>query len=155
MKIPLAVRMHSEGLKPFVAAHLKIPEQKVRGSTVRGLISPFVDTGSPFTIISQTDAERLRIRVSGNPRRIWLGGAPLHNYELKGVELKVAYEDKKTFCDISIPTVGVALPIPNDANSIKTSKAVPSIIGTDILLHHRLAIYFDICHKISYLEKVQ
>lgn len=153
MKIPLTVRMHLEGLKPFASAHLKIPWQKVRGSIVRGRLWPFVDTGSPFTVISQTDAERLRIRYSGTPRRMWLGGAPLHSYELQGVEFKVDCEDK-TLYNISMPTISVVQPIPNDEDSIKTAQALPSIIGVDLLLFHRLAIYFDAYHKMSYLEKV-
>ena len=155
MRIPLDVRMYSEGLKPFVTVHLKIPKQKVRGSIIRGIFWPFIDTGSPFTVISQTDAERLRIKYSGKPRKIWFGGAQLHSYDVKGVELKVVYEDRKTICDISMPTIGVIQPIPNVKLSYDVAKAIPSVIGVDLLKRHRFALYFDAHNEISYLEKVQ
>jgi len=35
------------------------------------------------------------------------------------------------------------------------TKAIPSVIGADLLKQHRLALYFDACNGISYLEKVQ
>jgi len=156
MKIPLDVRKHSEGLKPFATIHLKIPNQKtICGTTIRGIIWPFVDTGSPLTIISETDSEKLGIEVSGTPEEIWLGGAQLDSYNLKRVVLKVVCEDKKTICDISIPEVGVIRPILSNENSILVSKSIPSIIGVNLLEYHRLALYFDAYNQISYLEKVQ
>jgi hypothetical protein len=154
MKVSLDVRMHSEGLKPFATLHLRIPSQRVRGSMVRGILWAFVDTGSPYTIISETDSERLRIQISGTPRRVWLGGAQLYNYDVRGVVLKVICEDKKTIWNISMPIVGVIRPIPNVARSAEVSRAIPSIIGVDLLQHYRLALYFDAHNKISYLEKV-
>jgi len=154
MKIPLDIRQSSGGLKPFVNVHFKIPYQKVRGSTVRGILSAFVDTGSPFTIISEVDSTRLRIQISGTPRTIQLGGAMINGYEVKGSEFFVLCDDKKNYCNISIPSILVARPINRVPHSIEVSKALPSIIGVDLLLHHKLALYFDVYHKISYLEKV-
>jgi len=69
MKIPLDVRTYAEGLKPFVLVYIRIPKQRIHGA-----IYPFVDTGSPYTLVSKTDADRLRIRISGHPRTILLGG---------------------------------------------------------------------------------
>jgi len=70
MKIPLDVRTYAEGLKPFITLYIRIPKQKVHGA-----MYPFVDAGSPYTLISKTDADRLHIRVSGHPRTILLGGS--------------------------------------------------------------------------------
>jgi hypothetical protein len=154
MKIPLDVRAHSGGLKPFATIHFQIPTQKVRGSTVHGLLWAFVDTGSPFTIVSEIDSRRLRIQTYGTPREIKLGGAPLYSYELKNTIFKVVCEDKKTICNISLPSIGVIRPIPKVKRSIEVSRSIPSIIGMDLLLVHRLALYFDPTNKSSYLERV-
>jgi predicted aspartyl protease len=149
MKIPLDVRTYAEGLKPFVLVYIRMPKQKIHGA-----MYPFVDTGSPYTLISKTDADRLRIRVSGHPRTILLGGAPILSYEIKGIQLKVLCEDKKTACDISLPTIGVLKPIPNNEQSMKVVGTIPSIIGVDLLKYHRFALYFDATNNISYFEKV-
>lgn len=149
MKIPLDVRTYAEGLKPFITTYIRIPKQRIRGA-----MYPFVDTGSPYTLISKTDADRLRIRVFGHPRTILLGGAPILSYETKGVQLKVLCEDKKTAYDISLPALGILKPIPNNEQSMRVVGTIPSIIGVDLLKHHRLALYFDAINDISYLEKV-
>lgn len=154
MKIPLDVRIYSEGLKPFATVHLKIPGKTLRGSTIRGIFWPFVDTGSPFTAISQIDAQRLRIEVSGTPRKIWFGGAELYKYDIKDVELKVFCEDKKTICDISVPVIGVIGPIKNNLKSVEVAKSLPSVIGVDLLIHHRFALYFSPSKHVAYLEEV-
>ncbi len=149
MRIPLDVRTYAEGLKPFVTVYLRIPHQRIHGA-----IYPFVDTGSPYTLISKTDADRLRIKVLGHPRTILLGGAPIFSYELKGVQLKVLCDDKKTVYDLSLPVAGVLKPLPNNSQSIKIAGTIPSIIGVDLLKHHRFALYFDAWNEISYLEKI-
>jgi hypothetical protein len=154
MKIPLDVRTSAGGLKPFANVYLKIPSQIVRGSTVRGVFSAFVDTGSPYTLISEIDSLKLRIQLRGKPMQVPIGGSLLHKYDINGVELKVLCDEKKTFCDIGIPTIGVMRPMLEVPRSSETSKAMPSIIGVDVLKHHRLALYFDVCNEISYLEKV-
>ena len=149
MRILLDVRTYAEGLKPFVTVYIRMPSQRVHGA-----IYPFVDTGSPYTLISKTDADRLRIKVTGKPRTILLGGAPIFSYELREVQLKTLYEDKRTVCDISLPIVGVLSPIPNNNQSSKIAGTIPSIIGVDLLRYHRFALYFDACNEKSYLEKI-
>lgn len=146
--------MSSGGPKPFVNVHLKIPSQEVRGSTVRGVFSAFVDTGSPYTMISEMDSLKLRIQLEGTPMQVNIGGSLLYKYDVNGVELIVICDDKKTFCNIGMPTVGVIRPMPGVARSPETSKSMPSIIGVDVLKHHRLALFFDVCNEIAYLEKI-
>lgn len=153
MKIPLDVRTSSGGPKPFVSVHLKIQSQKVRESTVRGVFSAFVDTGSPYTMISELDSVKSRILLMGKPMQVNIGGSLLYKYDISGIELKVMCDDKTT-CDIGMPTIGVIRPMPGVARSPETSKSMPSIIGVDVLKYHRLALYFDVCNEIAYLEKV-
>lgn len=150
MKIPLIVRTYAEGKKPFATVSIKIPQSR----TIHGRISPFVDTGSPWTVISKTDADRLHIIISGTPRTVYLGGAPILSYPLQNVTLKALWENKKSVCDMSMPTIGVIQPIPHHDQSIKSAGSTPSIIGADLLERHRLALYFDIYNEISYLKKV-
>ncbi|MCX6664951.1 MAG: hypothetical protein NT038_02655 [Euryarchaeota archaeon] len=76
------------------------------------------------------------------------------SYELKGVQLKVLCDDKKTVYDLSIPVAGVLKPLPNNSQSIKIAGTIPRIIGVNLLKHHRFALYFDAWNEISYLEKV-
>jgi hypothetical protein len=153
MKIPLDMRMYSEGLKSYATVHLLIPGKKFHNATIRGIFWPFVDTGSPYTVMSQTDAERLHITASGTPSSILFGGAELYRYDIKGVVLKVVCDDKHTICDISIPDFSVLRPIQNNSKSIETSKKVPSVIGVDLLIIHKFALYFKPCERIAYLEQ--
>jgi len=83
-----------------------------------------------------------------------LGGAPILSYPLRNVTLKALCEDKKSVFNMSMPIVGVIQPIPNHDQSIRSAGSTPSIIGADLLERYRLALYFDICNEISYLEKV-
>ena len=97
--------------------------------------------------------QRLRIATSGKPRTIWFGGAELYKYEIKGAELKVFCEDKKTICDISLPFIGIIGPIMNNPKSVEVAKSLPSVIGVDLLIHHRFSLYFSPCQLVAYLEK--
>ncbi|GEM_PF-5964617 len=152
MKIPLLIRKYSEGLKPFCELHIRYTPST--GRPVRGVCHAFVDTGSPITFISQTDANRLNIQPSKvSSRTMRIGGSPVLMYSVKNMKIKVMCEDNKTICDLSLPTIGLALPIPNNTQSIKNAKTLPSIIGVDMLKYHKLALYFDVANDISYLEK--
>ena len=153
MKIPLDVRTYNEGLMSYATVYLLIPGKKFHNATIRGIFWPFVDTGSPFTVISQTDAERLHITAFDTPRVILFGGAEQYKYDIKGVVLKVSCEDKHTMYDVSIPNFGVLGPIPNNPKSIQASKRVPSVIGVDLLLIHKFSLYFKPCEHIAYLEQ--
>ena len=149
MKIPLTIRTYSEGPKPFGELHVRYNPS--RGRTVRGLFQAFVDTGSPFTFIGQTDALRLGIAPSGTPRTVRIGGSPVNVFPIKNMTIKVMSDDDK-ICDISMPEIGLAMPLENNRLSRENTSTLPSIIGVDLLKHHKLAFFFDVCNDISYLE---
>jgi len=150
MKIPLVVRSYANGLKPFAFIGVKIGKS-------RGWVNGFVDTGSPFTLVSQQDIQRLniplRLACSGTPRTINLGGGVIYGYPVSAAQLHILAEDK-TPVDISIPTVYLVQPIPNSKHSIEVARGIVSIIGMDVLLAHDLAIWFSPSKQKAYLEKV-
>ena len=118
-----------------------------------GIYHAFVDTGSPVTFISQTDANRLNIHSYSGCRTMRIGGSPILMCSIKNMKVKVMCDDNKTTYDISLPTIGLALPILNNTQSIKNAKTLPSIIGVDMLMYHKLALFFDVANDYAYLEK--
>jgi len=68
--------------------------------------------------------------------------------------LKVICDDKTTICDISLPFVGVIGPIKNNPKSVEVAKSLPSVIGVDLLIHHRFSLHFSPCQHLAYLEKI-
>lgn len=93
-----------------------------------GYVEFALDTGSPFSILSQADAEKLNIRYSKlslAPRTIVIGGFSGRAYVLKDVSLK-PYESRyreliaEVFVIPPVKELGRALPL-------------PSILGRDFL----------------------
>jgi len=150
MKIPLTLRKYSEGVKPYCALHFSYDPPYGRKS--RGHVDAFVDTGSSFTSICQTDAKRLSLVPTATPRQIRIGGSLVNYHPVQHSSVKVICDDKTTIYDVSIPTVYVTLPIPNNARSLECAPYLPSIIGTDFLIQNKLALYFDPARGIAYLE---
>jgi hypothetical protein len=150
MKIPLFVRTYANGLKPFAFFALKIGKS-------RGWVNGFVDTGSPFTLVSQKDIQRLNIPLrqvcSSTPRSINLGGGVIYGYPVRGAQLHIL-DEKKTPVDISIPTLYLVQPIPNNKHSEEVARGIVTIIGMDLLMAHDLAIWFSPSQQSAYLEKV-
>jgi hypothetical protein len=121
-----------------------------------GSIGAFVDTGSPWTVISQKDAEKLNIPFhifrSQTPRIIYLGGKPLNGYTIQNVHLKFMSEQKQSI-DITIPSIYVLYASGKDRKSLQLSKSLPSILRVDFLIDNKFALYFDPCNRQSFLEK--
>lgn len=149
MKIPLTVRTYSEGLKPFCEVHFAY--EPPHGRKIRGVFDAFVDTGSPYTIVCQTDAVKMGLCLTGEGRQIYLGGAPILLYPIHKPSLKVMC-DNKSICDIGISTVHIASPIEGKKKSMDVNSYLKSIIGMDLLIENKLALFFDPGRGVAYLE---
>jgi hypothetical protein len=149
MKIPLTVRTYSEGLKPFCGVHFSYTPP--HGRKIWGTFDAFVDTGSPYTFISKTEALKMNLTSDKGGQQVSIGGAPVLLHPIKNPSFKVFCEDK-TICDVGIPVVNIALPIENNKNSQAVASKLPSIIGMDLLIHNKLALFFDPSRGIAYLE---
>jgi len=149
MKIPLIVRTYSEGLKPFCAVHFSYTPP--HGRKIWGTFDAFVDTGSPYTFISKTEALKMNLTSNRDGQQVLIGGAPVLFHPINSPSFKVFCEDK-TICDIGIPTIYVALPIKNNKNSQAVASKLPSIIGMDLLIHNKFALFFDPSRGVAYLE---
>ena len=116
-----------------------------------GTFDAFVDTGSPYTFISKTEALKMNLTSDKGGQQVSIGGAPVLFHPIKNPTFKVFCEDK-TICDVGIPIVNIALPIENNKNSQTVASKLPSIIGMDLLIHNKLALFFDPSRGIAYLE---
>jgi hypothetical protein len=105
MKIPLTVRTYSEGLKPFCGVHFSYTPP--HGRKIWGTFDAFVDTGSPYTFISKTEALKMNLTSDKGGQQVSIGGAPV---------------------------------------------LLHPIIGMDLLIHNKLALFFDPSRGIAYLE---
>ena len=116
-------------------------------------ISFIVDTGSPETVISETDALRLNLPLNSLPfvKHIRLGGSV---YELKKVrDIKLFFKDEENKIQtIIFDDLLVSVSTKEDTISKQIAQALPSIMGLNFLSRNR----FKLCcipHKnIAYFE---
>lgn len=82
------------GPKPFVRAFLRIKKYRIFG-----LIQPFVDTGSPITVLSQVDADRLHVPFNAlmprtpKPKIYHIGGLSFSGYPIEDFKLTMRDEN--------------------------------------------------------------
>jgi len=122
-------------------------------SRFSGMIEALVDTGSPFTVLSTSDALKLKLPItkmrSGEP--VSVAGFRFFNHQLNNVTLVFRTEDGKIFT-LSHLKVGVLIPTKIDKKTLEEVKHIPSIIGNDFLEEHRFALHYDPARKLAYLE---
>jgi len=124
----------------------------LRFSHFFGYVEALVDTGSPFTVISPTDALRLKLPITtmrtGSP--IFLAGYRFLNCPIEKVHLNFKMEDGQYFStDIKM---GVLVPTKIDRKTLEDIKHIPSLIGNDFLEDQKLALSFNPSSRLAYLE---
>ncbi|MDI6860124.1 MAG: hypothetical protein QMC85_06490 [Methanocellales archaeon] len=156
MRIPLVVKSEVGGLKPFVRMSIRVHERRI------GVISAFIDTGSPWSVISKKDIETIQrfSRISlytlargRRTRQIPLGGAIFEGLPIEKDTSLVMKDDSDQLVSIN-PQSLYALQPSKDKRSTKYASSIPSIIGVDFLEDSRFALYFDPYNKRAFLEKV-
>lgn len=124
-----------------------------------GQVIFIMDTGSPFTILSEGDALKLNVPIKNlkNPpdekRHIHMGGSVS---ELKMIPKKVNLTfkngDNKTET-ITLSNLCVAIATKRDNKNVVLSQSSPSILGLDFLKDNGFLLYVDPKKGLAYLEK--
>jgi len=144
MKIPLK----------FINNRLILPTtvQLKRGF---GQVEFYVDTGSTNTFVGVGDAIRLNIPVDSfkfksNSR---MGGESLALHEMNNSTIYCRDEQEKLFSLLNNEPLLVAKNLRTSQTAIVEAQSFPSLLGIDILLKHKLILYFDPANNRAYLEK--
>ena len=119
-----------------------------------GKIEFYVDTGSPETFISQSDAFRLHVPMSSLPflRNAKIGGSTYELKRIREIELKFKTEEGELE-SITLPEFSVLEGTKRDIKGLQESNSVPSLMGVDFLTVNSLALYFNPSKNTAYLEK--
>jgi len=127
-----------------------------RSSHAFGFVEALVDTGSPFTVLSTTDAIRLRLPIKsmrkGEPCQ--LAGFTFFKAFLGNSSMTFRTDDGKSLA-IQFNNMGVLIPTKLDKSQLEDVKHIPSIIGNDFLEQEKFALYVNPSKKVSYLEKIE
>jgi len=116
---------------------------KFRFSRFFGFINALIDTGSPRTVISAGDALRLSLPIksmkSGEP--MGLAGHSFYRHPLKDASLHFSTLEGNPLVVDDIE-IGVLVPTKIDRKTLRseTLKAIPSIIGNDLLESYNIYI---------------
>ncbi len=146
MKIPLKVEESVGGIKPFIYFTIKAPH-------TFGYMRAFFDTGSPDTLISQTDASKLKIPHSASKSKSIYGisGNSIDCFEAR--ISAIIFKDEKG--NSVKPIVGKAYVTKSLKKSKRTQQVVsgtPNIFGVDFLAINKYKLIFDPANREAYLE---
>lgn len=150
VRIPCHVRRFVRGrFFPFVPF-------TVRSARVFGIIEALVDTGSPFTVLSTTDALKLKLPITKMRKgeSVHLAGFRFLSSPIKNPAIRFRTEDGKSH-GINLPKMGVLIPTKINKKTLQDVKHIPSILGNDLLEEHKLALYFSPATKVALLETVE
>jgi len=116
-----------------------------------GVTEVLVDTGSPFSVLSPTDAIKLNLPISTmhKGQTICLAGFKFINHPLGQVHLNFKCAEGQHSVDMNM---GVLVPTKISRAILKDVQSIPSIVGIDFLEDNKLIFYFDPSEKIAYLE---
>lgn len=118
-----------------------------------GSVTFIIDTGSSDSLVSETDATKLKIPVSILQKKEKIGhglaGGTIELRKTKAATISFKLEDGKVG-RINIPTIDVGLSSRRDEKSIIRD----SIIGNNFLLQNKLRLVFSPFEKLAYLESI-
>lgn len=141
MKIILQVRNVAESTRIVSRALVKS-----ESLSMVGLIEFVVDTGSPITLISLKDRERLRISkikmnsINVKKNLITIGGGTVNSKIISDVIIKMGEFSSQ-----------MPIQIVDDSNGISSNT---SVLGVDFLLKNKLKLVFDPTNNKAFFESV-
>ena len=146
MKIPLKISPEN-----LIVAETFVRAPRYHG--VMGSITFIIDTGSAESLISETDAIKIRIPIRSLPKKENIGraltGGAIELREIKDAMISFKIEDDKIE-RIKVSSIDVGSSARRDEKSIIRD----SIIGNNFLSQNKLKLIFSPYEKIAYLEKV-
>lgn len=144
MRIKLLTNLGNDKISYLnTAIILKTPHQRTKSICI-------VDTGSPITIISYSDARRLQIPYFGKEEIINIGGRKYQGYSFKKLTMVFISENGESV-EENFEEVKVVKPTSH--RDIEEIDRMPTIIGTDFLKKKRYKLFCDIANDVAYLEK--
>ncbi len=141
-------RQFGDARMPFVVMGVRIRSPPVRTATLA-----LVDTGSPYSGLSPKDVLKSRMRMRGQKgQSIGLAGMMFRAPVMEGATVSFRTE-KGT--PVSYEAEGFRAFVPTkkmDPKMEREVQSIPSLVGTDLLEAHGIALYFDPKANIAYLE---
>jgi len=144
MKIPLAIQNCAGGIKPFLFGVIRQTQFRVFGR-----IRLFIDTGSPWSTISERDSKRWRLSYErlGTPKIFQgISGGSISGSPLQNITLSVK-DVENNLVTLSLSKIYLL--------KGKVSETLPNILGEDFLTENRFRFCYTPCEKVAYLEKVE
>ena len=145
----MKVKKHKNTEELAVFACLTITGEKIRRPVP---IDMLVDTGSPWTVITPKEYERLKIPLRTLERasdisQVYLSGHTFWRYLLYDVTLRFRDENGKLI-KVDLPLIGVLVPTKKD----REVEDIPSILGCDFLKQTCFTFVYNPCNNLAYFE---
>lgn len=120
-----------------------------------GQVNFFLDTGSPESFFSKSDALRLQIPTNSLtflPEPTRMGGYKYNMRHLGKTTFRVKNSDGKLE-SIILPQFAIAECTKKGEDAATEALSFPSIIGIDFLLNNKFILYIDVAGNEAYLKK--
>lgn len=121
-----------------------------------GRVEGVIDTGAPITILSASDALRLKIPFhnlsSTKPiKGFGKGGTPALSLDNFQINLHSTENERKVF---EFPIVVIDIPTLRKfgQDALNNSLTLPTLIGVDFLESNKLRLFIDVVNNSAYLE---
>jgi len=115
-----------------------------------GFVSFVIDTGSPYTFLSERDAEKLKIplkELETDKKLIGLGGKPFELLFFRHGKFNFRTEEG------TIHSICWSIRLRNYAEQQKYREELPSILGTDFIKDNKFVLYYNPSRSIAYFER--
>jgi hypothetical protein len=142
MKIPLAVS--SIGRITTVVS--------IQAAHCFGFVTFVIDTGSPYTFLSEKDAARLKVplkELKPEKKLIGLGGKPFEILSFRQGRFNFKAEEGMFTVNWPICLRSYA----ERQKYIYSPEELPSILGTDFMKENKFLLFYDPSKSVAYFEK--
>jgi hypothetical protein len=115
-------------------------------------VSGIVDTGSPYTSISPTDAITFGLPISNwqKGEMVYLAGFKFYRHPLEAI---LTFKDTNSKLSRFRCQVMVLVPTKMDRGTLDEMQYIPSLVGTDFIEDQGLKLVFDPKSSEAYFEK--
>ena len=150
MRYPIQIRTTKDGTKRLIVPLIS------RHPRSFGNFEAFIDTGSPNTVISAVDAEKLRIPFSNLSQAksiVGFGKGSIPTLAIDKFNIIIRSSDGQTK-NLIIPVVITDVPKMRnmDQNILNHARIIPSLIGMDFLENNKFKLFVDLSKNEAYFE---
>ena len=150
MRFELEIR-NIQGSKRIILSFLSIYPRSF------GRVQAIIDTGSPITILSAADAQRLNIPFknfqSSSPiKGFGRGGTPTLSIDNFQISLR-SFDNKRKSLEFPITVVDVPILRKFGEDVLNQAFTIPTIIGLDFLEANKFKLFIDVNNNTAHLEE--